>query len=270
MSLVDDLRPSVPGEWRVLAVRYATRQGTRGQHFLGHDDRSGEQHPTAYYVWLAVGAEHTVLVDAGIDVATAATVDGLAHRGSPVALLAEVGVAPGDVDLCVLTHLHYDHTGTVGELPRARFVVQQAEWDYWTGPWARRITREHWLHSAADAATLTAAGDRVEFLDGDRELLPGLGVHLVGGHTAGMQVVRVATPAGDVVLASDSSHFYENLETDRPGCLLHEMTGVYGAFDRVRALASADALVVPGHDPEVLERHPAPSPELGGRVALIA
>jgi glyoxylase-like metal-dependent hydrolase (beta-lactamase superfamily II) len=270
VAVVDDLRPSVPGTWRVLAVRYATRQGTRGQHFLGHDDRSGEPHPTAYYVWLAVSDTAVVLVDAGISSAHAATVPGLDHRGSPVALLAEVGVRPEDVDLAVLTHLHYDHTGTVAELPRARYVVQQAEWDYWTGPWARRITREHWLNNPADMAHLAAAGNRVERVVGDRELLPGLGVHLVGGHTAGMQVVRVRTPVGAVVLASDSSHFYENVETDRPGTLLHEMTGVYGAFDRVHALAGEDGVVVPGHDPEVLQRHPAPAPELSGLVALIA
>lgn len=268
MALVDELRPDHAGRWRVLAVHYASRRGLRGQHFLGHDERSGEPHPTAYYVWLAVSATTTVLVDAGISAGHAATVAGLDHRGSPVALLGEVGVAPEDVDVAVLTHLHYDHTGTVAELPRARYVVQRAEWEYWTGPWAARITREHWLSSAADLAHLAGAGDRLELLDGDRDLAPGLSVHRVGGHTAGMQVVRAATPAGAVVLASDSSHFYENVETDRPGTLLHSMPGVYGAFDRVRELADP-GLVVPGHDPEVLERHPPASPELAGRVALI-
>ncbi|GHE13861.1 N-acyl homoserine lactonase family protein [Klenkia taihuensis] len=268
MSLVDELRPDGAGLWRVLAVRYATRQGTRGQHFLGHDERSAEPHPTAYYVWLAVSGSSTVLVDAGISADHAATVTGLDHRGSPVQLLGEVGVAPEDVDLVVLTHLHYDHTGTVAELPRARYVVQQEEWAYWTGPWARRITREHWLNSAADMAHLAAVGERLELVDGDRELAPGLSVHRVGGHTAGMQVVRAVTPAGAVVLASDSSHFYENVETDRPGTLLHSMPGVYGAFDRVQELADP-GLVVPGHDPEVLQRHPAAAPSLAGRVALI-
>lgn len=268
MALVDELRPDRAGLWRVLAVHYATRQGLRGQHFLGHDERSAEPHPTAYYVWLAVSDSVTVLVDAGIAADHAATVAGLDHRGSPVALLGEVGVAPGDVDVAVLTHLHYDHTGTVAELPRARYVVQRAEWEYWTGPWAHRIAREHWLNNPTDMAHLAGSGDRLELLDGDRELAPGLTVHRVGGHTAGMQVVRAATPAGAVVLASDSSHFYENVETDRPGTLLHSMPGVYGAFDRVHELADP-GLLVPGHDPEVLERHPAASPGLTGRVALI-
>lgn len=268
MPLVDDVRPADPGLWRVLAVQYASRQGVRGQHFLGHDDRSAQPHPTAYYVWLAVSDSATVLVDAGISAAHAATVAGLAHRGSPVALLGEVGVGPADVDAVVLTHLHYDHTGTVAELPRARYLVQRAEWAYWTGPWARRISREHWLSNPADLAHLAGAGHRLELLDGDREVLPGLSLHRVGGHTAGMQVVRLRTPAGAVVVASDSSHFYENLETDRPGTLLHEMTGVYGAFDRVRELADP-GLVLPGHDPEVLRRHRPAAPSLAGRVALI-
>ena len=48
------LRPQVPGTWRVAAVAYGTRMGLRGEHFLGHDGRAQEPHPTAYYVWLAI------------------------------------------------------------------------------------------------------------------------------------------------------------------------------------------------------------------------
>jgi glyoxylase-like metal-dependent hydrolase (beta-lactamase superfamily II) len=266
------LRPHAAGTWRVLALAYASRMGLRGQHFLGHDDRSQEPHPTAYYVWLAVSDNDVVLVDAGIGPARAAATPGLHYFGSPVDLLARVGVAPEHIGWSVLTHLHYDHTGVVAELPSATYVVQQAELDYWTGPWAGRITRERWLFSADDVAHLTAAGNvgRLRLPSGDEELLPGLSVHLVGGHTAGMQVVRVRTSAGHVVLASDASHFYENLTADRPAPILHCMTGVYGAFDRIATLAGGADLIVPGHDPAVLERHPPVSGELSGRAVWIA
>ena len=272
----DDLlalfRPGVPGTWRVLALAYATRTGLRGQHFLGYDDRSDAPHPTAYYVWLAVSDDAVVLVDAGIAPATAAGMAGLQYSGSPVDLLAEAGVAPERIDWCVLTHLHYDHTGTVAELPAATYVVQQQEWDYWTGPWAERITRERWLRSTDDLAHLATArrDGRCRLVSGDRELLPGLSLHHVGGHTAGMQVVRLRTPAGHVVIASDASHFYENLAADRPAPILHSVPDVHGAFDRIRALADGADLVVPGHDPEVLERYPAVPGRLGGRAVLIA
>ena len=88
-------------------------------------------------------------------------------------------------------------------------------------------------------------------------MLPGVSVHLVGGHTAGLQVVRVETAAGPVVLASDACHFYENLSADRPSPIVHSTPAAYAAFDRVRELAAPDGVVIPGHDPEVIERVPA-------------
>ncbi|MEU7790351.1 N-acyl homoserine lactonase family protein [Amycolatopsis sp. NPDC049159] len=235
--------------FEVYALCYGRRTGYRGEHFLGHGRDSAEPHPTAYYVWLAVSPEHTVLVDAGIRAERAREVAGLEYV-EPGRLLAELGATP---DIVVLTHLHYDHCGTVADFPGARFVVQRSEVDYWTGPWAERIERERWLLDEVALDHLRAGP--LDLVDGDAEVVPGLSVHLVGGHTAGMQVVRVETAAGPVVLASDAAHFHENLDDDRPAPLLHSMTGVYGAFDRVRALAGTGP-VVPGHDPEVLTRYP--------------
>jgi hypothetical protein len=79
--------------------------------------------------------------------------------------------------------------------------------------------------------------------------------------------VLADTAAGPVLLASDASHFYANLEQDRPFAIVHSLPGMYGAFDRVHELAGASeppALVVPGHDPLVMERHPPAAPGLEG------
>lgn len=221
----------------------------RGQHFCGYDERSDEPHPIAYYFWLVRSADHTVVVDAGVGPTRAA---GFEDYVEPPRLLAEFGVPADSVDLVVLSHLHYDHTGTVAAFP-ARFVVQRSEVDYWTGPWASRIEREKRLVDKRDLDAVLGSG-RADLVDGDAEVLPGLSVHLVGGHTAGMQIVRVATERGQVVLASDACHFYENLEQDRPCPVLHSMPGMYAAFDRISELAD---IVVAGHDPEVMQRFPA-------------
>jgi hypothetical protein len=79
---------------------------------------------------------------------------------------------------------------------------------------------------------------------------------------------RVRTALGHVVPASDASQFYENIEDDRPFAILHDLPGMYGAFDRIRSLADGDALVVAGHDPEVLDRYRPPSESLAGLVAV--
>ncbi|MGW4486620.1 N-acyl homoserine lactonase family protein [Amycolatopsis sp. NPDC004368] len=248
--------------FEVHALCYGRREGVRGDHFLGHGKDSTEPHPTAYYVWLAASPEHTVLVDTGMHPDRAAGVPGLEYV-DPVELLAAFGVAPEAVDHVVLTHLHYDHAGRASAFPNAAVTVQRSEVDYWTGPWAERITRERWLLDEAELKRLGASG-RLKIVEGDAEVVPGLTVHLVGGHTAGTQVVRVATAAGPVVVASDASHFYENLEADHPAPLLHSTTGVYGAFDRIRELAET---FLPGHDPRVLERYPT---DHTGRIARIA
>ncbi|GAA3219529.1 N-acyl homoserine lactonase family protein [Nonomuraea helvata] len=251
-------------DFRVYAIRYAERDARRGEHFHGYESRGERPHPTSYYVWLAVNDEHTVVIDTGIGPQRAALVKGLDYRRSPVDAVAALGVPADAVGHVVLTHLHYDHTGTAHEFGSARYVVQQAELDYWSGPWAERITRERWLLNDDDLAHLVRARKegRASVVDGDAFVVPGLSVHLVGGHTAGMQVVRVRTARGHVVLASDASHFYENIEDDRPFPILHSMPGMYGAFDRIRELADGPELVVAGHDPLVLERFPLLEPDV--------
>jgi glyoxylase-like metal-dependent hydrolase (beta-lactamase superfamily II) len=268
--VIDALRPAAAGTWTVLALQYAGRTALRSNLFHQRDERSTENQAVAYYVWLALSDTRTVLIDAGISPATAESMDGLDYHGSPIDLLGELGLTPNDIGTCILTHLHYDHTGVVAELPTARYVVQRKELEYWTGPWATRITREQWLHSGADTQHIESAdrGARLDLVDGDLDLFPGLSVHAVGGHTAGMQVVRVNTERGPVVLASDASHFYENIEDDSPFAILHALPDMYGAFDRIRELAAGTGIVVPGHDPLVRRRFPA-VPDAPGAHAVI-
>jgi glyoxylase-like metal-dependent hydrolase (beta-lactamase superfamily II) len=254
--------------FRVYAIRFAERDACRGEHFHGYDARAGEPHPTAYYIWLAISDQHTVVIDTGISPDRAAAIAGLRYRTSPASALAALDVNADAVDHVVLTHLHYDHTGTARDFGNTTYVVQEAELDYWTSPWAARIIRESWLLEDKDLAYLqdAQADGRVLVVTGDATIVPGLSVHLVGGHTAGMQVVRIQTTVGNVVLASDASHFYENIEQDRPVPILSSMTGMYGAFDRINELAASPDHIVAGHDPLVLDRFPRLTPD----IAIIA
>ena len=96
--------------------------------------------------------------------------------------------------------------------------------------------------------------NRVRIIEGDREVLPGLRVHRVGGHTAGLQIVTVETGRGTVVLASDASHFYRNVETRQPVQIMTSLPEMLAAFETIHALAGAERLIVAGHDPEVADR----------------
>jgi glyoxylase-like metal-dependent hydrolase (beta-lactamase superfamily II) len=110
---------------------------------------------------------------------------------------------------------------------------------------------------------------KVAFHDGDEELAPGITVHYVGGHTMGLQMVRVWTKRGWVVLASDASHFYANMEQERPFPIVYNVADMLAGHKRAYALASSRQHVIPGHDPLVLKRYPAPAPELKGFIARL-
>ena len=98
---------------------------------------------------------------------------------------------------------------------------------------------------------------RVRFVNGAAEIVPGISVHHVGGHAAGLQIVTVHTARGQVVLASDATHYYANIEEDRPFSIVGDLPQMYDAFETVRALADSPDHVIPGHDPLVMTRYPA-------------
>jgi len=104
---------------------------------------------------------------------------------------------------------------------------------------------------------------------GNFELFPGISLHLIGGHTMGLQVVRVSTRRGWVVLASDASHFYANMEQSRPFPIVWSLADMVQGYGRLRELAESAAHIIPGHDPLVLERYPAPAKDLEGIVVRL-
>jgi glyoxylase-like metal-dependent hydrolase (beta-lactamase superfamily II) len=260
---------------RVYAIRYAHRMGERGAQFYGAVERPGDPMAVSYFVWLVVGPHGAVLVDTGFSADTAARY-GREYVTSPRAAVEAAGVDPDSLAAVVLSHLHYDHAGTVPDFAEARFVVQRREMAYWTGRHAAHIGSALGMSHLVlpEDIAMVAAADaegRVDWVDGEREILPGVSVHRVGGHTPGMQVVLVETAQGPVVLASDATHFYENFERRRPYAILESVAGSLDAFDELSRLAGPAGLVVPGHDPAVLERFPdADIASLAGHAALIA
>jgi len=84
-------------------------------------------------------------------------------------------------------------------------------------------------------------------------------LHRVGGHSDGLQVVRVETARGPVVLASDASHFYGNMHRRSPFPILYNLGDMFEGWDIAQRLAGHPDRVIPGHDPIVTEIYPRAS-----------
>jgi glyoxylase-like metal-dependent hydrolase (beta-lactamase superfamily II) len=249
--------------YEVFAVRYATAARRACDVFIGGDPHDAPVQMD-YFVWLARNRQHTVVIDTGFD-QSAATRRGRQFLRSPGDGLEQLGVSLQDVEHVVITHLHYDHAGNLALFPRARFHLQDSEMAYATGrcmavPF---FAHAYELEDVVAMVRLAYAG-RICFHDGVSEIVPGITVHHVGGHTRGLQVVRVFTRVGWIVLASDAAHYLENMISGRPFPIVADVTQMVEGWATLRQLASVPSLIVPGHDPIVMQRYRAPEPGLRG------
>ena len=243
-------------EYRIYALRYATREARRHEHFIGGDPHDAPM-PMDYFVWAAISSERTFILDTGFSAEVAAPRRRTWLR-CPVESLTLLVMEPATVEEVVISHLHYDHVGSFHKFPRARFHLQEREMRYACGRYMchKRLRHSFEVEDVAGIVRMTFAG-RVVFHDGDAELAPGITLHAMGGHSMGLQCMRVNTARGPVVLASDVSHFYENMERGRPFTTAFHVGEMLEGFDRMRALAPSPRHIVPGHDPEVMRRYPA-------------
>ena len=253
----------------VYAIRYATQKDRRRhENFIAADPHDGPM-PIDYFVWAIVNNKRTIIVDTGFEHGEAGS-RGRQLIRLPREGLALLGIESHGVQDVIITHMHYDHAGTLDDFPNARFHIQELELSYVTGRYMCHGALRHSYsvgHVTAMIERLYA--DRVAFHDGDEALAPGISVHHIGGHTRGLQCVRVNTRRGWVVLASDASHFYENMEKGAPFPIVFNVGDMLQGHAKMRKLAESPEHIIPGHDPLVMERYPAPDSELEGIVVRL-
>ena len=257
--------------YRVFAVKYATRDAKRVDHFLDKASVANpdEPMPMDYFVWLVQNPSRSIVVDTGFS-EPVGTRRGRTYLRRPADGLKLLDVDAATVEDVVVTHMHYDHAGTVRDFPKARLHLQEQE--------LRWVTSSEMFERGArgsfevdDVVNIVRGlyDQRVQLHGGDWELAPGISVHLIGGHTPGIQVVRVNTDRGSVVLASDTTHYYENMETGMPFATTHDAAKVLAGFKTLHELAESPKHIVPGHDPLVMQRYPPASHKLEGVVVRL-
>ncbi|MEX2658124.1 MAG: N-acyl homoserine lactonase family protein [Acidimicrobiales bacterium] len=252
--------------YEVVAVRYGSRRTVKSDVFLNYAVYGEPDAPIGmdYYFWIVRNDERTILIDCGFDPEV-----GL-RRGRdvlcpPIEALARFDLEPRDIDLLVVTHAHYDHIGNLGELPGTPLLISDAELHFWTEGLGCRSQFSHSTEPLElDHLATAAHGGRVTTFSGVARPFPGIEVHELGGHTPGQCIVVVEAADGTtVVLASDASHYYEELDLDRPFSFVADLPAMYRGFDTLTEMTQRPRHhMVPGHDPAVMARYPRCSGDL--------
>lgn len=205
-------------------------------------------------LWIIAGADETIVVDTGPgdpDVVRAQLGRNVRHDDVLDNAFTRLGVDPARVGVLVMTHLHWDHAGALERFSIAEVIVHRRELQWAVAPAPAHHSLYELGEDARSAPRWTAALPRMHPVERDSELIPGVELVHLPGHSPGLMGLTVETPAGRYVIASDAVPTYENWRDRIPPGLYTDLDACYSTFDK---LAWLRATILPGHDASVLER----------------
>jgi glyoxylase-like metal-dependent hydrolase (beta-lactamase superfamily II) len=207
--------------------------------------------------WVIQSGDRTLLVDTGFsdpDLAAEWNIEGYAH---PLDRLHSLGISPQDVDDIILTHAHWDHAGSTALFPNAKIWMQQAEYEYAKSRLSpERPTAPGMRWTDLGALMIAKAEGRLHLVDGSASPVDGIQLRLAPGHTPGSQIVMVETLDGTVMLAGDNAHLYRNHQSHIPVGSAFDPDANLAIIREMHRMAASTFLIVPGHDPLVMEYFP--------------
>jgi glyoxylase-like metal-dependent hydrolase (beta-lactamase superfamily II) len=252
---------SVAPSYRAYAIRYADREMNLSECYYAWRSYGVPDAPVtmSYFFWVLEPRhdDHAgpIVVDTGFAPERGV---GRIPRITPREGLGLLGIDPARVQRLLISHMHYDHIGNVNLFPQARITIAGRDYEFWAGdPVAKRQQfGQHTDWQGVELLRQAEADGRLEMIAGKTEIAPGVTALDVGGHSPGQLIFDVAGVDGDIALASDAIHYYDELDDDRPFLVFNDLADVYRAYERLRERVANGAALVPGHDPAVMQRFP--------------
>ena len=174
--------------------------------------------------------------------------------------LAQLSLAPADIDIVVNTHLHWDHCYNNHLFPNAKFFVQKEELKYAIAPLPAHV---HGYEALQLGMRPPFTRTKWEDLDGDEEIAPGITVLLTPGHTPGSQSVLVKSSRGSAFIGGDTIPLFESWNQGStghgpiPSGIYTDLDAYYKTFRRLAPILNKTDLILPGHDQLIFElSHP--------------
>jgi len=233
------------GRWRITALDTGTSVIEKSIITYLHD--CGKTIRIPRVMWILQG-ETTIVVDTSVPVGgqPAEFIGEHFERSraqEPLNAVKSAGVDPRDVELVLLTHLHWDHAGNCDLFPQARVLVQESELSYAKVP--GKFFRKAFLSPQSGWPHAPYLVPNLETVKGEVEIRPGIRTLPVPGHTPGSQAILVDTDRGRYAIAGDAVFSYENLERDIPPGFHNDVDHSMESMELLRSRAEH---VLPSHD----------------------
>lgn len=158
-------------------------------------------------------------------------------------------IIPDKIDYVILSHLHHDHSSNVSFFKNAKVVLSRRGWLEYMKKERPYYYNDVLFPTEPIKYIASLPASKIVLIDEEVELLPGLKVFYVGGHTPCCIAVEAETQSGKVVFTSDTAFLKKNVKSNHPIGLLYNLWECFEAYKKINKRAD---IIITSHDPDVL------------------
>jgi glyoxylase-like metal-dependent hydrolase (beta-lactamase superfamily II) len=220
------------------------------------------------FTFLIEGGDSLLLIDTGM--AWTERASAFHHPGSHqpeghsiIERLNQAGYKPGDVDVVVFTHLHWDHIYYMQQFTRAAFIANKTEYEFALNPiplYYKSYEHPNLYRNAAEKIVRPFEGIPVKTVQGESEIMPGVRVFETPGHSPGHQSVEVDTKNGSYICCGDSIFIIDNIRplpdieyNITPPGRFADIIATWKSIELQKKRAAREDLILPCHERALLD-----------------